>query len=122
MNQMRSFEEIQEDIKELNKKEVMFLEQELDKLMGNVDRAKVEKYKTLLFKLALLKRNSKLKAIKAFQAELKDSYFPDGTETLTDMVYNQSLNLSETMFEVEKNYEVLVNFYKQMKLEEEQNK
>ena len=38
---MRSFEEIQEDIKELNKKEVMFLEQELDKLMGNVDRAKV---------------------------------------------------------------------------------
>lgn len=119
---MRSFEEIQEDIKELNKKEVMFLEQELDKLMGNVDRAKVEKYKTLLFKLALLKRNSKLQAIKAFKSELKDSYFLDGTETLTDMVYNQSLNLSETMFEVEKNYEVLVNFYKQMKLEEEQNK
>lgn len=115
---MRSFEEIQEDIKELNKKEVMFLEQERDKLMATVDRDKVEEYKTLLFKLALLKRNSNVQAIKAFKAELKDTYFPDGNETLTDLVYTQSLNLSETMFEVEKNYEVLVNFYKHMKLAE----
>lgn len=115
---MRSFEEIQEEIKELHKKEVMFLEQERDKLMDTVNRDKVEEYKTLLFKLALLKRNSNVQAIKAFKAELKDNYFPDGTETLTDLVYNQSLNLSETMFEVEKNYDVLVNFYKHMKLAE----
>ena len=116
---MRSFEEIQEEIKELNKKEVTFLEQERDKLMDTVARDKVEEYKTLVFKLAMLKRNSNVQIIKAFKSELKDSYFPDGNETLTDLVYNHALNISETLLEVNANYEFLVSFYKQMKLAED---